>query len=117
MYWINGGKYCRIRGVIALFFKFRIATMKSAVVKITINSSYVLIIINPFPQDSERVRARPPAARLNLLYCHGTDDLTIDDNKKYKTVQKRTVLLMKIKKLPTGFEPVTYALRVRRSTD
>ena len=91
--------------------------MKSAVVKITINSSYVLIIINPFPQDSKRVRARPPAARLNLLYCHGTDDLTIDDNKKYKTVQKRTVLLIKIKKLPTGFEPVTYALRVRRSTD
>ena len=45
--------------------------MKSAVVKITINSSYVLIIINPFPQDSKRVRARPPAARVSILYCQG----------------------------------------------
>lgn len=33
------------------------------------NSSYVLIIINPFPQDSDRVRARPPAARVSLLCC------------------------------------------------
>ena len=35
------------------------------------NSSYVLIIIDPFPQDSERVRARPPAVRVSILYCQG----------------------------------------------
>ena len=28
-----------------------------------------------------------------------------------------TKAVPEIKKLPTGFEPVTYALRVRRSTD
>ena len=31
-----------------LFFKFRIATIKSPMVKITMNSSYVLIIITTF---------------------------------------------------------------------
>lgn len=57
-----------------LFFMFRIATIRRPAVSIIMNSSYVLIIINPFPQDSERVRARPPAARVSLLYCHGAAD-------------------------------------------
>ena len=26
---------------------------------------------HPFPQDSERVRARPPAVQVSILYCHG----------------------------------------------
>ena len=57
-----------------LFFMFRIATIRRPAVSIIMNSSYVLIIINPFPQDSERVRARPPAAQVSLLYCHGAVD-------------------------------------------
>ena len=67
----NSRQLSQVQDGYFLFFKFRIATIKRAVVKAIINSSYVLIIINPFPQDSERVRARPPAARLNILYCQG----------------------------------------------
>ena len=47
--------------------KFRIATIKLAVANNTMNSSYVLIIITSFCQISEKVRARPPAARTNIL--------------------------------------------------
>ena len=35
-----------------LFFRFRIATISSATVKITMSSSYVLIIITTFRQDA-----------------------------------------------------------------
>ena len=47
--------------------KFRIAMIKLAVANNTMNSSYVLIIITSFCQISEKVRARPPAARTNIL--------------------------------------------------
>ena len=42
-----------------LFFRLRIATMSNATVKITMNSSYVLISISPFRQDSDREAAAP----------------------------------------------------------
>ena len=54
-----------------LFFKFRIATIRSPIVKSTINSSYVVIIPTTFRWVSDWVRARPPAPRLSILYCHG----------------------------------------------
>lgn len=41
--------------------------IKLAVANNTMNSSYVLIIITSFCQISEKVRARPPAARTNIL--------------------------------------------------
>ena len=50
-----------------LFFIFRIATIKDAVVKITINSSYVLISIilsDKLGSDG----ARPPTTWVNILY-------------------------------------------------
>ena len=52
-----------------LFFRFRIATTSDAKVSRIMNSSYVLIIITTFRRISERVRARPPAIRVNVLYC------------------------------------------------
>ena len=36
---------------------------------INCNSSYVLIITTPFRRISERAGARPPAARVSILYC------------------------------------------------
>ena len=43
------------------------ATIKLATARMIINSSYALTI-PPFLQNSERVGARPPTARLNILF-------------------------------------------------
>ena len=42
-----------------LFFRFRIATISSATVKITMNSSYVLISTTPFRKTRNGMAARP----------------------------------------------------------
>jgi len=42
-----------------LFFRFRIATISSATVKITMNSSYVLISTTPFRKTRNGVHSRP----------------------------------------------------------
>ena len=67
----NSRLLCQEQDGYFLFFRFRIAIIKSPIVNITINSSYVLIIITTFRKTSDWVRARPPAARLNILCCHG----------------------------------------------
>ena len=51
-----------------LCVKFRIATISSVTVSITMNSSYVLIIITSSERYSDRVRACPPAPLVNILY-------------------------------------------------
>lgn len=53
-----------------LFFRFRMATINKAMLTIRLNSSYVLIRHHSFPQDTDRVGARPPTARVNIL-CFG----------------------------------------------
>ena len=59
--------FLRVQDCYFLFFIFRIATIKDAVVKIIINSSYVLIsIILSVMLGSDG--ARPPTTWVNILY-------------------------------------------------
>ena len=58
-----------------LCVRFRMATINKATLTIELNSSYVLIIITAFRKVSEWVRARPPAPRVSILYCHGVVNL------------------------------------------
>ena len=52
-----------------LFFRFRTATISSATVKITMNSSYVLISTTPFRKTRNGCTAALPAALVSILYC------------------------------------------------
>ncbi len=54
-----------------LFFRFKIATISNPIVSIICNSSYVLIMITSPERFSVRVRARPPASQVSILYCNG----------------------------------------------
>ena len=54
-----------------MFFIFRIATISSAMVKMTMNSSYVLISIPPFRKTRNGYIAALSAAVISILYCHG----------------------------------------------
>ena len=65
----NSRLLCQSQDGYFLFFRFRIATISSATVKTTMNSSYVLIIITSSERSSDRVRARPPAPLVSILYC------------------------------------------------
>ncbi len=58
-----------------LFFRFRMATISNAMLTIRLSSSYVLIRHHSFPQDSDRVGARPPAVRVSILCCQGVPRL------------------------------------------
>ena len=51
-----------------LFSMFRIATIRRPMVRITMNSSYVLISISPFRKTRNGKAAALPAAWVNILY-------------------------------------------------
>lgn len=85
--------------------------MSIAIVKITMNSSYVLIGSHPFYRI-ERMTARLPGSPVKYI---------INDYKKAKNLISRFSAILMIclfffLKPIRGFEPLTYALRVRCST-
>ncbi len=56
-----------------LFFIFRIATISRATVKITMNSSYVLISTTPFRKTRNGCTAALSAAWVSILCCHSAE--------------------------------------------
>lgn len=54
-----------------LCFKTRVMIAQSIITNVN-RSLYVIIGTTPFCRTQNGMGARPPAARLRILYCHGT---------------------------------------------
>lgn len=61
-----------------LFLIFQIQNSNNQKTDCQYNHKFFICTHNnhPFPQGSERVRARPPAARVSILYCHGAHNVS-----------------------------------------